>query len=121
MEKRTFHFIAVRLKQLRGKLSQGEFALKVGVPFRTYQRYESGERMPKSDTLERIAHATGRSSNWILTGADRVGEEPAPYMEDVSRRVLLAMEGLSKIEREDVLKYTEFLLEKKKREGIDHG
>ncbi len=67
--------------------------------------------------LEKIARVTDRSVNWILTGADRVGEEPAPYMDEVSRQVLHIMNLLSQKEKEDVLKYAEFLREKKQKEG----
>lgn len=60
--------IGDRLKQLRGKLSQQEFAKKIEIPFRTYQRYEAGERVPPSPLISTISEITQTTADWILTG-----------------------------------------------------
>ncbi len=128
MNKRVFHFIAARLRELRGDSSQGDFAARIGIPFRTYQRYESGERMPKTDALERIARVTGRSAEWILTGevhllADRAAEEAALYGGDPTIHELLQLlKSMTPGEREEILKLTKkemllwSLMKKKKEE-----
>ena len=66
-----------RLRLVRGNLSQREFARRIGVPFRTYQRYEAGETLPSGQALNNISQRTGKPIDWILQG-DRAGE-PSTY------------------------------------------
>ncbi len=47
--------VAKRLREMRGDLSQKEFAEKIGIPYRTYQRYESGGVVPKIAILNKIS------------------------------------------------------------------
>lgn len=42
------------VKKLRGNISQSEFAEIFGVNLRTYQRYESGERIFPDEVLDKI-------------------------------------------------------------------
>lgn len=54
-----------------------------GVSASAVQRYEAG-RVPRGQILETIARTSGRTIEWLLTGADqggggRVAEVPAPY------------------------------------------
>lgn len=42
------------VRKLRGKTSQSDFAEMFGVNLRTYQRYESGERLFPDEVLEKI-------------------------------------------------------------------
>ncbi|MDP3766815.1 MAG: helix-turn-helix domain-containing protein, partial [Dehalococcoidia bacterium] len=48
-----------------------------------WNRYESGERLPEGEVLDRIARITRRSQRWILTGAEEsvsvAAEQAAPY------------------------------------------
>jgi transcriptional regulator with XRE-family HTH domain len=60
--------VANRLRKLRGTLSQEDFSKKMGIPLRTYQYYESGERIPKSQKLSKIARLCDTTIDWILTG-----------------------------------------------------
>jgi transcriptional regulator with XRE-family HTH domain len=58
-----------RLKMARdfcGESQQG-MAVRLGVPYRTYQGYEIGNSEPKSKVLERLVEL-GFSSHWVLTG-----------------------------------------------------
>lgn len=125
-----FTEIASRLKALRGHLSQKDFSEKIGVPFRTYQYYESGIRAPKGKVLAQIAERCGVTVDWILTGltrltaarADRVTEPAASYLDDVTRKVLQMMDQMTGEEKRTVLKYVQaqkHLVEemKKQREG----
>lgn len=65
---KRFTSVGKRFKELRGNLTQKEFADKIKVPLRSYQRYESGERMPTINTLKNIAYICDTSTRWILTG-----------------------------------------------------
>lgn len=63
--------IGDRLKQLRGPMTQLQFAKKVGVSLPALQNYEAGKRVPKGDVLYRIAAIEERSVDWILNGKER--------------------------------------------------
>jgi transcriptional regulator with XRE-family HTH domain len=60
--------IGSRLRKLRAHLSQKKFAEQLGIPFRTYQRYETGERIPKGPALQEIAEVCDVTTDYILTG-----------------------------------------------------
>ena len=60
--------IGKRLKELRGSLSQKEFAAKIGVSFAAYQNYEYGKRMPHGLALAKIAEQCHVTTDYILTG-----------------------------------------------------
>jgi len=65
---RKYIQIGERLKELRGDLSQEEFAKEIGVSHKGYQRYESGERVPHPHVLSKIAEKFDTTVDWILTG-----------------------------------------------------
>ena len=63
---------AARMKAYRTVLQmpQTEFAMKVGIPLRTYQNYETGRRYPKNmEVVNQAARALG------TTAADLMGSE----------------------------------------------
>lgn len=60
-----------RIKHLRGPDTQPEFAKKLGLTVRSYQRYEAGERMPKRDLLDKIAAMRNIPVDFILYGGPR--------------------------------------------------
>lgn len=128
-EKR-FSFIGFRLKQLRGEQSQSDFAQLIGVPFRTYQRYEAGETAPKRDVIEKISKLTGKSVDWIMTGesglpADHATEQTAANgHDDITRKLVDILKDMDRDCRRDVLKYAQekkqaaaWRREKKLKEG----
>jgi transcriptional regulator with XRE-family HTH domain len=51
LKKNPYFGLGFRLKNLRGKLTQKEFAKAIGISERAYQRYESGERLPSMEVL----------------------------------------------------------------------
>lgn len=58
--------VGKRLEKLRKNLTQAEFAKKIGISLRTYQYYESGERLPPDPVLERIAEECNTTKDEIL-------------------------------------------------------
>ncbi|MDD4020016.1 MAG: helix-turn-helix transcriptional regulator, partial [Kiritimatiellae bacterium] len=60
----------------RGGLKQAEFARKVGLAQNSYNRYESGERIPDIDVLTRLAARLSVSTDWLL-GLDGGNAAPA--------------------------------------------
>jgi transcriptional regulator with XRE-family HTH domain len=131
MEKYTE--IGQRIKQLRGALSQRDFAEKLGLSLMGYQNYESGRRIPPGPVLSKIAALSGVTVDWILTGielltavrSDRVAEEQKPYgLDDVTQKVVQMMARMTDEDKREVLKYASFReqdAKKKLKEGQSNG
>lgn len=56
-----------RIKLIRGKLSQLEFAARIGVHYTTVQAYENG-KIPKGEILKKICYEFGVNGEWLLNG-----------------------------------------------------
>ena len=66
--------LSFRLRELRGGLSQSEFARKVGLKQTSYSGWESGAKVPAATAIIQISNAIGVSSDWILgLSDDRTG------------------------------------------------
>ncbi len=63
-----YYAIGRRLRGLRGSVSQKAFSKKLGIEFRTYQRYERGERSPNPSAISKIIQECNTTADWILTG-----------------------------------------------------
>jgi transcriptional regulator with XRE-family HTH domain len=57
-----------RIKQVRGKLGQKEFADLLGIGRSTLIRYENNERMPDADFFIRMHTILHVESSWLLIG-----------------------------------------------------
>lgn len=64
--------LAINLKQLRGKhkLTQEEFAVKLGIARSTYSGYETGKTEPDNETLQKIADYFEVSTDYLLGRTD---------------------------------------------------
>ncbi|WP_457571282.1 helix-turn-helix domain-containing protein [Desulfovulcanus sp.] len=60
--------IGLRIKNVRGKLNQSEFATMLGVHRSTLSRYERGEFEPSIDFLDHLCSNFGININWLLFG-----------------------------------------------------
>ena len=60
--------ISERLRELRGSLSQKDFADKIGISLRAYQWYESGRRIPPQNVLEKISSCEQVPLEYLLKG-----------------------------------------------------
>jgi transcriptional regulator with XRE-family HTH domain len=90
---------------LRGDLSQKDFAKKIGVSHKGYQRYESGERIPRPDILFKIAESESLTVDWLLTGKLRGLEEK---ILDKERGIPVSTQRVTRVE----LKQVDLLREK---------
>ncbi len=68
MEGHPHRDIGNRLKNLRGDVSQGEFATLLGIKQQQYSRYETGKNRPPYPVLKKIADHARVSVDWIITG-----------------------------------------------------
>lgn len=64
--------LSERILQLRNEtgLSQEEFAHKSGIAYRSYRRYETGEREPNCSTLTVLADFFQVSADYLLGRKD---------------------------------------------------
>jgi transcriptional regulator with XRE-family HTH domain len=68
---RNIYMIGERIKQIRGKEPQEEFAKRFGVSRSTILRYESDERKPDTDFIAALCKAYNVNANWLLTGEEQ--------------------------------------------------
>ena len=62
--------IARRIREIRGfDLTQGEFAKILSISQAQLSKYELGQSTPTVEILLRLKKFSGRSIDWILTGA----------------------------------------------------
>jgi transcriptional regulator with XRE-family HTH domain len=118
MKKQTVSFIKKRkiigqnLRQLRGELSQKAFAKKIDVPYRSYQRYELGERVPAIDVLLKIAERCYITLDWLFTGKEKYKDiKKAKLHQAVKEQHLV--EDLISLTRESIALKEEEKLQKK--------
>lgn len=62
--------IARRIREIRGfDLTQGEFAKILAISQAQLSKYELGQSTPTVEILLKLKNFSGRSIDWILTGA----------------------------------------------------
>lgn len=78
--------MGARLRKLRGKLSQSEFAALIGSSQSGISAYEKDQRKPNYETLMRVSKAFFVNLEWLLTGEGAMRQIPAAQGEttDVS-------------------------------------
>jgi len=104
--------IGHRIKGLRGDRPQTEFAKLLGISLQGYLRYEYGTRVPPGPVLSRLSEISGRSVDWILSGAesgaDRVQETQADYgLDNESRMIMEMLKGMNKEQKRQALRFIE--------------
>ena len=86
-----------RIRQLRGDLTQAEFAQMLQIKQAMVSRYEADKETPSPPVLLRLAQFSNRSMEWLLTGK----EETPAAAEAPARR--LAAKVSKKLGRADLL------------------
>ena len=76
-----FGNISDRIRHVRGKLKQFEFADALGISRPNLSRYESG-RTPPAEVLQKIADYGGVTVRWLLTGEEEEKGGVRPQMPD---------------------------------------
>lgn len=59
-------YLAQRLTKLRGDISQTELAKRAGIPQSAISEIEAGKRVPRADTLQKLAAALNVSVSDLL-------------------------------------------------------
>lgn len=73
-----------RIRELRGGLSQAEFAERIGVDRKTVVRWEAGERLPDGKSLLALMQVFGGSASYLLDG-----REGGAQLADAAEQVLI--------------------------------
>ena len=55
-----------RLSELRGDMSQAEFASRLGLTQQNYWKYENGKQGMRSDLIERVCDECCCTAEWLL-------------------------------------------------------
>ncbi|WP_071998242.1 MULTISPECIES: helix-turn-helix domain-containing protein [unclassified Serratia (in: enterobacteria)] len=66
--------IGLRVRSVRGNLSQTEFAKRLGIERKSVSRYESGERAPDALVILRLLSEFNIEPTWLLTGDGNIPE-----------------------------------------------
>ncbi len=99
MKKKEPKSLGGRIRQLRGDLTQSEFADILRIKQAMISRYEADKETPSPRILLRIGQFSGRSIEWLLTGADTL---TPPQPGQVKRVAAKTTKGMSKDELVDV-------------------
>ena len=73
-----------RIRDLRGAISQAEFAERIGVDRKTVVRWEAGERLPDGKSLLALMQVFGASASHLL-----MGSEGGAQLADAAEQVLI--------------------------------
>lgn len=77
--KKNLTKLCERLRELRGALSQAQFARELELKSQqTYQRYEEGQTEPTASLLSSMAEHCGVTTDWLLGRSD---DRKAVYLE----------------------------------------
>jgi transcriptional regulator with XRE-family HTH domain len=107
-----------RIKELREKkgLQQKELSIDLGVSQPTISDWESGRKQPSSKSAAKIADYFSVSLDYLLGRETETAITP----EDVKFALFGGGHGeITDAEYEDVLRYAEFVRERKRREKND--
>lgn len=94
--------IGLRVKELRGKLTQQEFANLLGVGRVSIARYETGERTPDAEFLFKAQQVLGADIVYLLTGIRSM-----PVTEQLSPREAALLDNYRNVEDESDKKLIE--------------
>jgi len=92
--------ISERIVQIRDRLTQAEFAERVGINANTLRAYEKGRTQPSAETLSAICVKFNVSAHWLLTGEGPMfknDDSSISSMErsEVARRLLATRQATS--------------------------
>jgi transcriptional regulator with XRE-family HTH domain len=96
-EKNEFFVFQERFKMLRGKLTQAEFAKKIGISRPTVGFYENGERLPDASILKKIAEKCDVSADWLIGLADI--PNPDATDKEINKKLALSAEAINTLKR----------------------
>jgi phage repressor protein C with HTH and peptisase S24 domain len=77
--------LGLKIRELRGKENQKDFAQKIGSDQKALSRYENGRFMPPLEVLLKIKEVCNVTLDWLLAGKDEKNKQlPEPTIHIVS-------------------------------------
>jgi transcriptional regulator with XRE-family HTH domain len=101
--------IGARIREIRGRISQEEFARRTGINKSTLGRYERGTNAPDTNAVTAICKAFNVNSEWLLTGKGTVFSESYLNTQETSEKMGLDDEILVYNWRNEEVTYTEWI------------
>ncbi|WP_221567144.1 helix-turn-helix domain-containing protein [Alkalihalobacillus sp. TS-13] len=102
-----------RLKKLRGKKTQEEIAVKLGISRARYSHYENNRVEPDSELLGRIADIFGVTTDYLLGRTDN----PTPNYKESERYTCQDNENLTEEEKNYLKLQLEIFRKIKEKDG----
>lgn len=69
--------IADRIRAVRGQMTQGDFALKLGINPNTLRNYENKRALPNHEVLETVCTLFSINPEWLLLGVGSMPRDPS--------------------------------------------
>jgi transcriptional regulator with XRE-family HTH domain len=100
--------IGQRLREVRGAMSQAEFAERLGVAPPSISNYETGKRLPDAEFISKLVECFNIDPMWILLGKikgsselrDDEAEVLGAYRKSQYKHVIRAMiDGIANLEK----------------------
>lgn len=79
--------IGVRIRELRGKTSQRDYAQRYGVALNTLRNYESDTRTPSVEFLKDLAVDNDVSIEWLILGSSVLSNEATARISEDEKTV----------------------------------
>lgn len=76
-----------RIREIRGELTQAEFASLLDIKQAMVSRYEADKETPSPQVLLRMSRFSGRSMEWLLTGQEPLTEPEPEAFRRVGARI----------------------------------
>jgi transcriptional regulator with XRE-family HTH domain len=119
--------IGKRIREVRGSLSQADFAAKLKVGQSTIARYEKGTRAPDADFILLLKENYQINPNWLITGEGpkkniQNGIDPNAQLSNITQVIIEHQDMIREFQdQEKAMEFNQFLVEIEKHdpEGYD--
>ncbi len=109
----SFDSLGERIAHIRGRLTQQDFAERLGVSRNTLVRYENNKRIPDADFLQRLVSDFGADPQWLLMG----GKTPRE-LNSVEAALLDNFRHCPAEEQDAIVKTSALLAQSKSKKGV---
>ena len=111
-EKNILETVAVRIKKLRGEMTQREFALMLGVSPQAVSEWENANKMPRVGVLEKLSARYGVPVGFILGENNPANLNPKtiPIIDSIERNSE-EFENLTPDEIAEIASQMEFMIQ----------
>ena len=87
--------VAVRIRELRGAMTQKEFADMLGVSPQAVSEWENANKMPRINIIEKLSERYGVTKSFIL-GEDKVSIDNASGLKTLSPKTIPIIDSIER-------------------------